>query len=389
MAMPISRTPEWRFRGGCGFAALRLLLSVVLAVASCLAAIPASAQQKQPEARGGADAVAPDTKPATREQVVIVGSSVMDGITAAVIKHLAESYVLPKPITRYEGSRPGIAEFCAGIGPEYPDIIAAADRMSRAEFETCTDNQVLDIIEVAVGDSAVVVVTKKGDQVFNLTPRMVYYALAEDIPIKGEFKKNENKSWKDTDKDAPDLPIHVVVPALGFGTRRYFDDNFMQGGCRHVKEIDAVFAAADRVPLCITPRDDGPLTEMHEDRVVDELMKAPQGTLAVVAWPVYVENRDRLEAFPVNGVLPTHDNIDGDLYTMSSTLRYYFKRAHMKKKLGGQGVVEGIQEFMTEIVKDDASGEGGYLEKLGMVPLTPEDRRTQQNIVRRLKRFEP
>jgi hypothetical protein len=24
-----------------------------------------------------------------------------------------------------------------------------------------------------------------------------------------------------------------------------------------------------------------------------------------------------------------------------------------------------------------------------MVPLTPEDRRTQQNIVRRLKRFEP
>jgi phosphate transport system substrate-binding protein len=320
---------------------------------------------------------------------VIVGSSVMDGITAAVIKHLAESYVLPKPITRYEGSRPGIAEFCAGIGPQYPDIIAAADRMSRAEFETCTDNQVLDIIEVAVGDSAVVVVTKKGDQVFNLTPRMVYYALAEDIPIKGEFKKNENKSWKDTDKDAPDLPIHVVVPALGFGTRRYFDDNFMQGGCRHVKEIDAVFAAADRVPLCITPRDDGPLTEMHEDRVVDELMKAPQGTLAVVAWPVYVENRDRLEAFPVNGVLPTHDNIDGDLYTMSSTLRYYFKRAHMKKKLGGQGVVEGIQEFMTEIVKDDASGEGGYLEKLGMVPLTPEDRRTQQNIVRRLKRFEP
>jgi hypothetical protein len=61
----------------------------------------------------------------------------------------------------------------------------------------------------------------------------------------------------------------------------------------------------------------------------------------------------------------------------------------MRKKFGGQGVVEGIQEFMSEIVKDDASGEGGYLEKLGMVSLAPEDRRAQQNIVRRLKRFEP
>jgi phosphate transport system substrate-binding protein len=218
---------------------------------------------------------------------------------------------------------------------------------------------------------------------------MVYYALAEEIPEKGEFKTNGKKTWKDTEKDAPDLPIQVIVPEKGFGTRRYFDDNFMQGGCRHVKEIDAIFAATDRVPLCVTPRDDGRLTAIVEDQIVDALMKAPPGTLAVVAWATYVENRDKLEALPVNGVLPTHANIDDYEYTMSSTLRYYFKRTHMRQKFGGRGVVEGIWEFMTEIVTDEASGEGGYLEKLGMVPLASEDRQTQKKIVRRLTRFVP
>jgi len=52
-------------------------------------------------------------------------------------------------------------------------------------------------------------------------------------------------------------------------------------------------------------------------------------------------------------------------------------------------VVRGIREFMTEIVKDEASGAEGYLEKLGMVALEPQERRTQQTIVRRLKRFVP
>jgi phosphate transport system substrate-binding protein len=368
---------------------------VIVGVAWLLAAMPAPAQDKQPAARSGAvsgsgrGAPPSSAKPAERDQMLIVGATTMDGITAAVMKRLAEAYVLPQPITRYEGSRPGIAAFCAGVGPEYPDIVASADRMSRGEFETCLDNNVLDVIEVEVGDSAVVVVTKKGDQVFNLTPRMVYYALAEDIPEKGEFKTNENKTWKDTEKDAPDLPISVIVPAKGFGTRRYFDDNFMQGGCRHVKEIDAIFAAVDRVPLCIKPRDDGVLTELAEDQVVGALMKAPPGTLAIVAWTTYVENGDKLEALPVNGVLPTHENIDADEYTMSSTLRYYFKRAHMRRKFGGQGVIEGMWEFMTEIVKDEASAEGGYLEKLGMVPLALEDRQAQKTIVRRLKRFVP
>jgi phosphate transport system substrate-binding protein len=389
------RTRERRLRGqGAALAAFRLALPVIAGVAWWLAALPASGQLKAPEigsavSRTGEGAPWPRADLAGRKQLRIVGATSMQGITDAVIKHLAEVYVLPQPITQFEGTRVGIAAFCAGIGPEYPDIAAAVDRMSRGEFETCVENRILDIIEVQIGDSAVVVVAKKGDQVFNLTPRRAYYGLAEKIPTKGEFEVNQNKTWNEVDKDAPELPIHVLIPAIGSGTRSFFDDRFMQGGCRHVKEIDAIFAAADRVPLCITPRDDGPVSQVPEDELVDRLIKAPPGALAVISWIVYLQNRDKLDALPIDGVVPSHENIDDDSYAMTSRLRYYFKRAHMMEKSGGRGVVEGIGEFMDEIVKDHASGERGYMEAVGMVALDDGERQNQKKIVRRLKRFEP
>jgi phosphate transport system substrate-binding protein len=386
---------EPRFAGGgVAFAALRLALPLVVGVAWWLAAIPASGQHKAPEIgsavpRTGKSAPRPLTDLARRKQLLIVGSTSLEGITDAVIKHLAELYVLPQPITQLAGTRVGIAAFCAGIGSEYPDIAAASDRMYRAEFDTCVENNVLDVIEVEIGDSAVVVVAKKGDPVFNLTPRMAYYGMAEKIPVKGDFEVNHNKTWNDTDKDAPEVPIQVIIPAMGSGTRSFFNDRFMQGGCRHVKEIDAIFAAADRVPLCISPRDDGPVSEVPELGIVDALAKAPPGALAVIAWTVYLQNRDKLEVLPIDGVLPSHLNIDDDSYAMTGRLRYYFKRAHMMEKSGGRGVVEGIGEFMDEIVKDHASGEGGYMEDAGMVALDEGERQIQKKIVRRLKRFQP
>jgi phosphate transport system substrate-binding protein len=379
--MPVLGRQGQGFREKCAaLAALGLLMPVIAGLAWWLAAVPAAAQSTQPEA-GAA--------PTERKQLLIVGSSLMEGLTDAVIERLSEAYVLPPPIEQLEGTTEGIKAFCAGIGPEFPDIVAASTRMDRGEFETCLENNVLDVIEVDIGVSALIVVTKKGEPVFNLTPRMAYTALAEEIPSNGTFKVNENKTWKEIDKEAPDEPIRVILPTKGAGTRRFFDDSLMQGGCRHLKEIDAIFAAAERVPKCITPRDDGPVIEVAEPQIVDELMKAPPGTLAVIGWLAYLESRDKLDALPISGIAPTHESIADDSYDLSDKLFYYFKRAHMREKFGGQGFVRGVREFMIEIVKDEASGEGGYLEKIGLVAQHPADRRQAQSVVRRLKRFQP
>ena len=52
-------------------------------------------------------------------------------------------------------------------------------------------------------------------------------------------------------------------------------------------------------------------------------------------------------------------------------------------------VISSLREMVSDFLNDEASGEGGYFEKLGVIALTPEDRRKQQAIVRRLKRYEP
>jgi len=388
MTMPVLGRQGQGFRERCAaLAALGLSIPAIAALALWLAAMPAAAQSTQPEASAGTPPAS--ATPVERKQLLIVGSPLMETLTDAVIESLSAAYVLPPPIKQFEGKTLGIKAFCGGVGPEFPDILATTDRMDRGEFEACLANNVLDVIEVEIGDSALVVVTKKGDRVFNLTPRMVYTALAEEVPSNGEFKVNEKKSWNEIDKEAPDVPIRVILPAEGAGTRRFFDDGLMQGGCRHVKEIDAIFAAAERVPKCITPRDDGPISEVEEAQVASAVLKAPPGTLAFVGWLAYLANKDKLDTLPINGVAPTHENIADDAYPLNQRLRYYFKRAHMREKFGGQGFVRGVREFMLEIVKDDASGEGGYLEKLGLVALEPEERRQAQNVVRRLKRFQP
>jgi phosphate transport system substrate-binding protein len=395
MTMPVDRIQARRFAGGDGAHAVPTRILPVIAGLVCwLAAVSALAQ---PAARtdiprgAGESAVAPSVDRSYRKQLLIVGSTSMEAITDAIIEHMAVEYKLQKPIERMAGTKAGIAAFCDGVGVEYPDIVAASERMEPGEFETCIEHKVLDVIEVAIGQSAVVVVTKKGNPVFDVTPRMFYYAAADDIPIKGEFTPNPHKSWKDADDHSQDLPIQIIVPAQGSGTRGFFDDNFMEGGCRHVKEIDAIFTAADRVPRCITLREDGVVTEVpepYEDKVLTALATAPPGAVAVIPWGLYLTNKDKLDLLPVSGVLPSHESVSDYTYTMATTLYYYFKRAHMRNN-SGRGVVRGIREFMAEIVSGEAADEGGYFEKLGVIALAPEDHRKQRTIVRRLKRFEP
>jgi phosphate transport system substrate-binding protein len=374
-----------------------LAVAILWCLACWLAAPAAAADKTGPRLPGGLVPGAgesfepPDADSTERKRLVIVGSSTMQTVTRAVIEHLARDYEIAEPHYDISGTGEGLRDFCAGIGPQFPDIAAASRRMSRFEYDRCMENQVVDAIEVQIGQGALVVVTGKGNPVFNMTPRMFYLALADQIPIGGRFVSNPYISWSETDKNGPVLPIHVILPDKDSGTRNFFNDRFMQGGCRHVKEIDAIYSAVDRVPLCVTLREGGVLTEVAEpfgDRAVRLVTGAPPGTVAIVGLALYLANADKLEIMPVNGVLPTVDNILDYDYEMSRTLRYYFKRAHMRNN-SGQGVVRGIREFMAEITKESAFGDGGYFEALGIVVLRPRERQRQQSIVRRLERFSP
>ncbi len=384
-------------RGSCGRPGAVLAGGLIVAglVSSLLFVLSASAAA-QPAILpvAGESAVAPTADLTERKQLLIVGSSTVEPYSDAVIAALLRDYVMPAPIEELNGTTDGIKRFCAGIGEKYPDIVAASRVMQKSEFDTCVENNILDIIEVKIGQTAFVVMTKKGERIFDITPRMMFFALAKEIPVEGDFEPNPFTTWKQIDKTAPDIPINVIIPTTESGLRTFFDANFMEGGCRHLKQIDAIFSAAERVPKCVTMRTDSHLIELNEstaeetygELMVAALAKAPAGTLGVAAYTTYLSNKDKFDVLPVGGVLPEHDSITDYSYEMSSDLRFYFKRAHMRNN-AGRGVVRGIREFMAEISKEEAMGEGGYFETLGLVAFPTDTRNEMRRNVSRLIRF--
>jgi phosphate transport system substrate-binding protein len=117
---------------------------------------------------------------ASRDQVRAVGSSTVYPFAKAVAEQLAKSDAsLKSPIIESTGTGAGMKLFCAGVGPQHPDIADASRRMKKSEFDECVANGVKDIAEIQVGLDGVAFAESKGGASLALTPQDVYKALAK------------------------------------------------------------------------------------------------------------------------------------------------------------------------------------------------------------------
>ena len=69
----------------------------------------------------------------------------------------------------------------------------------------------------------------------------------------------------------------------------------------------------------------------------------------------------------VEGALPDFDTIARGDYPVSRALYLYAKVAHID-------VMPGMREFLAEFTSEKTWGNGGYLVRQGLVPMTPEER---------------
>jgi phosphate transport system substrate-binding protein len=321
--------------------------------------------------------------------MVIAGSDSMARFTQAIAQRLANRWQIVAPELRLGGTHAGFASFCAGIGAEFPDIVAATRRMRQAELDRCIDHGIADIIEVPVGFSAVVFVTRRDATRINLTPKLLYQALAAEVPQGHDLVANPFRRWSDIDRKLPAVEIRMLVPGTTTGTRNFFDDVFMQGGCRKFSVIKLTFNAAERVKLCTTPRRDGPLVELpSDDDEISALAQpdSPPGTIGIVPYFIATAHQDALQILPVNNIMPGPETIADDSYEGVHTLFFYVKRAHMRNHQG-VGVVGGLRQFIIEATSEAARGNGGYLEALGLFPLPAAERAEQRRSALRLERF--
>jgi phosphate transport system substrate-binding protein len=249
--------------------------------------------------------------------------------------------------------------------------------MGANEFDVCVKNGVADIVEVQIGLEALVLVTRKQDPDIPVTFDNLYRAIAAELPSGDDFLPNISQTWRDISPSLPKSDIHVIIPSRATVSRQFFDNHFLQGACREIFDYKKIYSAEERVAQCIGLRRDGRVIEVGlpytSTSIVEAVERAPRGTIALLSLRYAAEAADKLKILPLEGVMPNRDTVGHLNYPATRSLYYYVKRSHIKD-YEGQGPVLGLREFITEVTRDSAIGDKGYLVPLGLVPLSQDMR---------------
>ena len=328
---------------------MRITTTIALAAAATLSL---TACGDNPAAGGG-----------TRDSIRAVGSSTVYPFAKAVAESFARSHPdYGSPLIESTGTGGGIQLFCSGVGPETPDMANASRRMKASEFETCKANGVTDIMELQVGLDGIAFASAKGGINMNLTPEIVYRALAANPYGKAQTAK----TWQDVDPSLPADPILVYGPPTTSGTRDALKELVLEAGCK----TDSAMAALKESDedkydqVCTEVRSDGAYVDQGEqDNLIVQKIEGNPKAVGVFGYSYLEENMDKLQGLAMNGVQPTYENISSFDYPGARPLYVYVKKAHLE-------AIPGLKEFLTEW--SNAWVKDGPLSKIGFVS-SPDD----------------
>ena len=299
---------------------------------------------------------------ASRDQIKAVGSSTVFPFSKAVSEAFARDTQFASPIIESTGTGGGMKLFCSGVGADTPDIANASRRMKASEFASCQENGVTDIIEIQVGLDGIALASSKGGITMNLTPKMVYEALAAS-PYGGE---QTTKNWSDVDASLPNQPILVYGPPSTSGTRDALKELILEAGCKTdaatkaLKETDE-----DRYDqVCTEVRSDGAYVDQGEqDNLIVQKIEGNPNAVGIFGYSYLEENLDKVQGLPMNGVEPTYANISSFEYPGARPLYMYVKKAHLE-------AIPGLKEFLSTWAT--MWSKDGALAKIGLVA-NPDD----------------
>lgn len=295
---------------------------------------------------------------ATRNSVKVVGSSTVYPFAKLVAENFARSNPdLGSPIIEATGTGGGINLFCRGVGADHPDVANASRRMKTSEFATCQQNGVTEITEIQIGYDGLAFASAQGGITMNLTPEIVYRALAA-MPY-GE--EQTARTWRDVDPSLPDRPILVYGPPSTSGTRDSFKELILVVGCETNAEMKALKETDENrhEQLCTEVRSDGAYVDQGEqDNLIVQKIEGNPNSVGVFGYSYLEENSDKVQGLPMNGVAPTYDNIASGQYPGARAMFIYVKKAHLD-------AIRGIREFVAEWSR--SWGRDGPLTAIGLV----------------------
>ena len=301
-----------------------------------------------------------DSSGGTRESIRAVGSSTVYPFAKLVSESFSRSNPgMRSPLIESTGSGGGIALFCKGVGADTPDMANASRRMKVSEFETCQSNGGNDITEIQVGLDGIAFASAQGGIMMNLTPEIVYKALAAN-PY---GKEQTNETWADVDPSLPATPILVYGPPSTSGTRDALKELVLTAGCETDPAMEAL-KDSDKDAFertCTEVRSDGKYVDQGEqDNLIVQKIQGNKNAVGIFGYSYLEENEGKVQGLPMNGVEPTYDNIASFKYPGARPLYIYVKLAHLQ-------AIPGLQAYLDQWM--DMWNRDGPLAKIGLVAL--------------------
>jgi phosphate transport system substrate-binding protein len=223
----------------------------------------------------------------------------------------------------------------------------------------------------------------KGAKPLKLSQKDIFLALAKQVPDpKGGDKLVDNpyKTWKEVNKDLPDVKIEVLGPPPTSGTRDAFAELAMEAGAKKFDFIKAMKKKDKKKykAVCHTVREDGAYIDAGEnDNLIVQKLVANKDAVGIFGFSFLDQNTDKIQGAFISGIQPSFDAIASGEYPLSRPLFFYVKKAHVD-------VIPGMKEYLAEFTAEKAWGNDGYLAEKGMIPMPKEERKKVATDVKEL-----
>lgn len=305
-------------------------------------------------------------------EIRIVGSSTVYPFSTKVAQEF-KNKTGHSVVVESTGSGGGHKLFCAGNAAGTPDVTNSSRRQKPSELQDCVSNGVDEVVEVKIGFDAIILANTIDAEPISLNLRDVYLAFAKRVPASDSdctLQDNPHNTWADIRAGLPPTSIEAYGPPPTSGTRDAFVEIAMEGGAM---QLACLFELRDQnhgafIEIAHTLREDGKWVDAGEnDNAIVQTLSNTPTALGVFGYSFLDQNADIVHGATISGIAPTFENIASGNYSISRSLYFYLKPAHVE-------MTNGLKDYALEFTSEEAWGPGGYLEEIGLVPLPDADR---------------
>ncbi|UAT43281.1 phosphate ABC transporter substrate-binding protein [Anaplasmataceae bacterium AB001_6] len=314
-----------------------------------------------------------------RTYVRVVGSTTIFPIIARAAEEFAREYRTRTPLIESTGTGSGFKLFCLGQGEQFPDIVAASRSILTTEKMLCEVNNVGDIIELKIGNDAIILSSLRENTVpYDFNIKDLFYALSANVPV-SDFNVQQNafQKWSDINAMLPNKKIKIYGPVKNTGTYDSINKFLIYDNCINNRNFLLKYKNfEERKKVCSMGRADGVFVEVsnYDESVLLQKMKQDSDIISIVSYVFYSNNADKLVAHRINGVTVNDNTIRNGRYPLSRPLYLYIKKAHLDS-------VKDLRQFISSMFSKDAIGENGYMIASGLVPVQGEEKNKIDNIL--------